>query len=195
MEGRAPGAPLVQPLVRGARGGFKGSDDVATGVDPDIAKADAEDEYRRSMANSQAHVAALPTAARIPLQMLGAAPLAAELAPLGILGGGAAFGAIAGADRPMENNLTASDGSGALELIKHMAKGAVAGAAGAKLGQAGGRILGNIATRTGLTDAVSNGLSKVMPNTSAALGTAGQVGEALSDRQSVIDNLGDAGDV
>lgn len=185
----------MQQAVSGVRGAGRYAWDRLQGVDSDIAMADAKTQQQNDMANAQAHVAALPTAARIPLQMLGAAPLAAALAPLGILGGGAAFGAIAGADRPMENNLTAADGSGALELIKHMAKGAVGGVAGAGLGYAGGRVVGNLATRSGLTDLASQGLSKVAPNISAALGTAGQVGEAISDRQSILDNLGDAGDV
>lgn len=187
------GTPFMQKAVAGVRGAGRYAWDRLQGVDSDIAMADAKTQQRDDMANAQAHVAALPTATRIPLQMLGASPLAAAVAPLGILGGGAAFGAIAGADRDTRADPTSEDG--ALERVKNIAKGAAGGVIGAKAGQLGGRILGNIATRSGLTDFVSKGLSTVAPNEAAAIGTAGQVGEALSDRQSIIDNLGDAGDV
>lgn len=145
----------------------------------------AANEVQSTMNNARQHVAALPATARIPAQIAGSIPAAVALAPLGLIGGGAAFGAAAGADKPAD---TFTD------RIKNTALGAGVGAVASKGAQVVGNGLANIADRTGLTDVVGRALSKVAPNISATLGTEGQVNNVLSDRQDILDNIGDTGD-
>lgn len=191
LRGLHKGAETIASGFPGARGLVAmgtGLSDLLSGKGFDESLNDAN----QSLDRQKRDVASMPGYLRVPLQMIGGAPLAVAAAPLGLIGGGAAFGAAAGADQDTQNDPLSK--AGAIERVKNIAKGSAVGAVGAKLGQFGGRVAGNIAARSGLTDALSKGLSNVMPNTSAAIGTAGQVGEALSDRQSILDNLGDAGD-
>lgn len=141
----------------------------------------AAKEVQGATQGQRQDVASLPGIARIPLQMIGAAPVAAALAPLGLVGGGAAFGGLAGADQPAD---TFSD------RLKNIGVGSAFGAAGAKGGQLVGKGLANIADRTGLTDAAGRALSKIAPNISATLGTEGQVNSALGGRQAALDAIG-----
>lgn len=145
----------------------------------------ASDEVNRSLTGERGDVASLPRSVRVPLQLTGSLPIAAALAPLGIMGGGAAYGAMAGADKPatsLANRAT------------NTALGAVIGGASAKGGQLIGKGIANIADRTGVTDAVAGALNTVAPKLSAAMGTQGQVNQALGDRQDILDHLGDIGD-
>lgn len=177
VEALVSGVPGAQRAVAGYRGLLS----LLTGEGLDAASK----EVQNAMSGQQKDVASLPGIARIPLQLTGAAPVAAALAPLGVLGGGAAFGAMAGADKPAE---TMED------RLKNIGVGTAFGAAGAKGGQLLGKGIANVADRTGLTDLAGRALSKVAPNLSATLGTEGQVNKVLGDRQDILDHIGDTGE-
>lgn len=172
-EALVSGVPGAQRAVAGYRGLLS----LLTGEGLDAASK----EVQNAMTGQRQDVASLPAKARIPLQIAGGAPVAAALAPLGALGGGAAFGGLAGADKPAD---TFSD------RLKNIGVGSAFGAAGAKGGQLVGKGLANIADRTGLTDLAGRALSKIAPNVSASLGTEGQVNNALEDRQDILDQIG-----
>lgn len=174
-EGLISGIPGAERAVAGYRGilSLLGGN----GIDA------AANEVQNTISNARQHVASIPTVARIPLQMVGAAPVASALAPLGLLGGGAAFGAAAGADQ---------DASSLTDRAKNAALGAALGAAGAKGSQLLGKGITNVAERTGLADALGNAIKNISPKLAATIGTEGQVNSALSDRQSVLDNVGES---
>lgn len=190
--GAAPGVlgevqKRAEALVSGIPGGqravagYRGLLSLLSGEGLDAASK----EVQGAMSGQQKDVASLPGIQRIPLQLAGAAPAASFLAPLGIVGGGATFGALTGADKQAD---TMTD------RLKNIGVGAAFGAAGAKGGQLLGKGIANIADRTGLADLASNTLSKVSPDLSAALGTEGQVNKVLGNRQTVLDNIGDTGE-
>lgn len=154
--------------------------DLVTGKGIDASVMDANE----SLKTQQKDVASMPWYARIPLQVVGGAPLAAATAPAGLLGGGALFGAAAGADRPA---------SSLSDVAKNTVIGSATGAIASKGAQLIGHGLSNIADRTGVSDAVGNLISKVDPESGAAIGTRGQVNDALSERQNVLGVLGDNG--
>lgn len=161
--------------------------DLLTGKGLDVAKQD----FNTSLDRQQRDVASMPVAAQIPLKLLGGAPLAAAVAPLGVIGGSAAFGAASGADAPASS-------SG--DRLLHMGIGAAGGAAGGAVLQG----VGNIATRAGVTDQVGNAVTGflkkigVEPATAedatANLGTRGQVNAAMGTRQQMLGAVGDVGE-
>ncbi len=134
-----------------------------------------------AMAEQRRDVAAMPLKARLPLQLLGGIPAAAAAMPLGLVGGGAALGAASGADQPATS---------ALGRLKNTAFGAGIGGVAAKGAQLAGSAVANLANRTGLTDKIAGLVGKVSPEAGAAMGTRGQVNSVLSDRQDILDQLG-----
>lgn len=144
----------------------------------------AANEVTTSLARERKDTAAMPAAARIPLQLTGGAPVAMMAAPLGLVGGGAALGAAQGLDR---------DASGIGDRLTNTALGAALGGAAAKGGQLLGRGAKNVADRTGLTDVVARAVDKVAPSMASAIGTRGQVNAAFQDRQDILNALGDQG--
>jgi hypothetical protein len=133
-----------------------------------------------AMTQQKANVASFPAKVRIPTALAASAPFASVVAPLGPFWGGAAFGAAAGADRPAE-----SFG----ERVKNTGEGAVIGGVTSKLGVAAAEGAGNVATRMGITDKAAR-VMEALPggkNIASTMGTRGQVNQAFSDRQDILD--------
>lgn len=146
-EAIASGLPGGRGLV--ALG--SGLADLAMGKGYDTALANANE----SLKTQQQDVASLPRSARIPLQLLGGAPAAAAVAPLGVVGGGAALGAASGLEQ---------DANSTTDRLYHTAVGAGLGALGAKGTQMVGRGLVNQATKHGVTDWIADKVAKVSPD-------------------------------
>jgi len=133
-----------------------------------------------AMTQQKQNVASFPAKVRIPTSLAASAPFASVLAPLGPFWGGAAFGAAAGADKPAESF---RDRAG------NMLTDAAIGGVTSKLGVSMAKGLGNVATRTGLTDKAAGVLETVPGGSKLAstMGTRGQVNSAFSDRQDILD--------
>lgn len=197
ISGSASSAPWYQKVPEAIAGGLPGGRgavalgtgivDLLSGKGTDTALNDAN----QSLKTQKQDVASLPATARIPLEILGGSPLAALLAPAGVIGGGAAFGAIQGVDQP-----ASSIGDRAI----HTGVGGILGGGLGALLQGAG----NLADRSGLTDAVSTlaskGLQKLGVSSdltdaaTAGLGTKGQVNKAMGTRQDLLSAVGDNGE-
>lgn len=117
-----------------------------------------------------------------------------SIAPIIATGGanavenGLASAARAGAKYGAVSGFLGSDG-GLENRAEHALTGAGVGALVAPATSLAGRAIGNIATRTGLTDRVAQAIEKLNPKLGATLGTRGQVNKALSERQDILDAL------
>lgn len=122
--------------------------------------------------------------------------VAGSLAPIALTGGaaaleeggaraavkaGAKYGAISGA--------LGSDG-GLTGRAKGAAKGAVIGAIMAPATEAVDRGVGNLLTRSGITDKAAKVIDKVSPKIAATMGTRGQVNRVFADRQDILSAIG-----
>lgn len=178
-------ATTAEPYIDALVSGVPGAQRAVAGFSNLLSHAGiGNDNTDESLARQREKTASLSAKARIPLQIAGGAPVAALLAPYGLVGGGAAYGAAQGADAPAESFTGRMLNTG---------KGAAIGAASAKAGQLLGKGVANVVNRAGFTDLVAEGVNKISPKLAATMGTRGQVNAALEDRQDILDALGDNG--
>lgn len=182
-EAQKPGT--VQKMAEAVVSGFPGAQRAVAGYRGALSLAGIGDETpEEALTQQRENVESLPGKARIPLQMLGGAPAAALVAPLGVAGGGAAIGGAMGVDAPAED---------IGERLKNTAFGAGTGAVAGKALQLGGRGIANVANRTGLTDKLAGAVNRISPKLGASSGTRGQVNAAFQDRKDILRAIGDDG--
>lgn len=153
-------------------------------------------DYKGALADEKAHSQQFsqnhPTADAIANFAGSVVPVVAIGAPSGTSGLAKAAGSTVGQGfiwGAASGALGNTDG-GLKGMAEGGAKGAAIGAATAPLVGAIGRGIGNVATRSGLTDAVESLASKINPEAGATLGTRGQINRALAGRQDILDAIG-----
>jgi hypothetical protein len=163
----ATGANLAQGIP-GAEAAQAGARSVVRG-----------EPYTQALGEIRGSVKKIPGALGTAERIAGAAPLA-KMLPGGVIAGGAALGA---ADAGL-----AADEESPSKRAFNTALGAATGAGtGALLKGAG-----NLAQRTGLTDVMSSGLSKLggkAEQVAQAIGTSGAANKLLQVRQALLDPL------
>lgn len=183
-------APLAQRMAETVVSGFPGAQRAVAGYRGLLSLiggsglSGAAHEVNSALDEQRKHVAKMPAVARLPMQVIGGAPAAALMAPLGAVGGAAAFGALEGADKAAD---------GLADRAKNTALGGAIGGVSARVGQVLGSGIANVSDRTGLSDAVAKAIKKVNPDIAARMGTQGQVGKALTERQDILDAIDGGG--
>jgi hypothetical protein len=179
--------PMAQKIAETLVSGFPGATRAVAGYRGLVSLLSGEgidaasDEVNNAMSGQKKDIASMPWQARLPLQIAGGAPAGAALSPMGIVKGGATFGALQGADQPA---------SSLADRAKNTGTSAVLSALLAKGGQFAGKGVANISARTGLTDLLQSQVNKISPEFAATMGTRGQVNDALSNRQDILDAVG-----
>ena len=175
--------PTIQKVAEAVGGAFPGGAHAIAGF---RALTGGSKDTEGDVAQQEKDVASLPLVGRLAAGIPGTAAslLAGPLSKLGATAAMGTMGALQGADR-------AASSPGA--RLGNAALSGTLSAASVPILRGVGAVAGNIADKTGLTDAVAKGVNRLSPDLAASMGTRGQVNNVLQDRQDILGQLGDNG--